>query len=155
MIDMPRKTAIYLDVCALGRPYDDLSIIRNEIEAAAVYLILSLAVLGEYVIYHSPAHDIEIGRNEDAVAKEALLRIMESLGKDIKPLINPDALLKRARGFMSNGIKNLDALHLAHAEQAGAAFISCDDNLLKKCKKEKLEIWYGDPVSFCKSEGRI
>lgn len=155
MDDMKRGKTLYLDVCALQRPYDDLSVIRNEIEAAAVYLILSFSVLGEYTLYHSPVHDMEIKRNADPVVASALASLLENLAKDIKPLIKPDALVGKARGFMSRGIKNLDALHLAHAEQTQAAFISCDDDLLKKCKKEKLEIWTGDPIDFLRSEGRI
>jgi hypothetical protein len=155
MESMKKGKQLYLDVCALQRPYDDLAVIRNEIEAAAVYLILSLSVLGEYVLYHSPVHDMEIKRNSDPVVTSALISILENLAKDIKPMIKPDALVERVRGFMSRGIKNLDALHLAHAEQAGAAFISCDDDLLKKSKKEKLDIWTGDPIDFLRSEGRL
>jgi len=152
---MKRGKTLYLDVCALQRPYDDLEVIRNEIEAAAVYLILSLSALGEYTLYHSPVHDMEIRRNPDPVVSSALMRILESQAKDVKPLIKTDTLVERARDFISRGIRNLDALHLAHAEQTGAAFITCDDDLLKKCKKEKLEIWTGGPIDFLRSEARL
>jgi predicted nucleic acid-binding protein len=46
-----------------------------------------------------------------------------------------DEIEKRAREFNALGIKPLDALHLASAEQARAdRFCTCDDRLLKKAK---------------------
>jgi hypothetical protein len=47
---------IYLDLCALERPYDDQSYPRIEAETAAVTLILSLVKNGAYVLLYSPVH---------------------------------------------------------------------------------------------------
>ncbi len=38
-------------------------------------------------------------------------------------------------------------------ETAGADFITCDDNLCKKCRALDLAIWTGNPVAFCDKEG--
>ena len=45
-----------------------------------------------------------------------------------------------------------DAAHLAFAEIAQAYFISCDDKLIKNCKKHKVKIWCGNPIDFCVKE---
>jgi hypothetical protein len=146
---------IYFDVCALGRPYDDPEIIRNQIEAAAVHLIITLAEMGKYTICRSPVHDVEIKRNPDSVVSSALLSLLDGLGKDIRPNIDTDLLMKRVNYFRNRGMHILDAFHVAHAEQVKAAFITCDDQLLGKCRRANIEIWYGTPVDFCRKEGRL
>jgi predicted nucleic acid-binding protein len=45
-----------------------------------------------------------------------------------------------------------DAAHVAFVEIVGAEFISCDDKLVKKCKKYKIKIWCGNPIDFCVKE---
>jgi predicted nucleic acid-binding protein len=45
-----------------------------------------------------------------------------------------------------------DAAHIAFAEKTGASFISCDDRLVRKCLKHKIEVWCGNPVAFCEKE---
>jgi len=42
--------------------------------------------------------------------------------------------------------------HVAFAEQYGATFISCDDNLIKKCSNHKIKVWCNNPVAFCEKE---
>jgi predicted nucleic acid-binding protein len=47
-----------------------------------------------------------------------------------------DHIELRARHFLNQGIKALDALHLAAAEKGKAHyFCTCDDKLLQKAKK--------------------
>jgi predicted nucleic acid-binding protein len=49
-----------------------------------------------------------------------------------------DALRKRAKRIEKIGLMGMDALHIACAEQAGAAFfITCDDILVKKCENSR------------------
>lgn len=147
--------ALYLDVCALSRPYDLLSIVRNEIEAAAVHLIISHTALGDYTMWHSPAHDVEIKRNPDSIIRSALKQVLEGLCRDIISRIDTSILKLRVMELINGGMRNLDALHVADAERINAAFITCDDQLLRKCRQKKLEIWYGNPIDFCRREGII
>lgn len=46
----------------------------------------------------------------------------------------------------------MDAAHVAFAEKSGAAFVSCDDRLLKKCVRHGLDLWCGNPVAYCEKE---
>ncbi|MBD3321325.1 MAG: hypothetical protein GF350_09550 [Chitinivibrionales bacterium] len=132
-----------------------MSVVRNEIEAGAVYLIFALTALGEYTIWHSPAHDVEINRNNDHVIKSAIHTVLEFVCRDIKPYIDSELLKKRALNLIGAGIGHFDSFHVAHAEQVKADFITCDDRLLRKCKTNKISVWCGTPVDFCRKEGRI
>lgn len=149
------ENAIYLDVCALGRPYDDQSFMRIEIETTAVQLIIVHVKAEKFKLYYSPVHVREIGSNPDPVTRGDLVALLNGLGKNAKPFIVPTVLEKRARVLIASGMGPADAFHVAHAEQVEAAFITCDDRLIKKCRSVGVHVWYGTPVEFCKKEGLI
>ena len=48
--------AVYMDVCALGRPYDEQNDLRIATETNAVNIIIALIKSGDYLCYHSPVH---------------------------------------------------------------------------------------------------
>lgn len=58
----------------------------------------------------------------------------------------------RAEELVDLGFGVADAAHVAFAEQTGASFISCDDKLVKKCLNHKINVWRGNPVTFCEME---
>ena len=41
-----------------------------------------------------------------------------------------------------------DAAHLAFAEAAQASFVTCDDRLIRQCRRLPVSAWCGDPVAF-------
>jgi predicted nucleic acid-binding protein len=45
-----------------------------------------------------------------------------------------------------------DAAHIAFAEATADYFISCDDRLLKKCRRNNILIPALNPVEFCLKE---
>jgi predicted nucleic acid-binding protein len=141
---------IYLDVCALSRPFDDQRFFRIRMETEAVNLILSKVRQGLYGMLVSPVHHREIEAIEDAVERIELQQLLASLGKPM----NVDKLKTSARAeqLIRSGIGIADAAHLAFAEQSGASFISSDDRLLKKCARMVTSIWCGNPVAFCEKE---
>jgi predicted nucleic acid-binding protein len=60
---------------------------------------------------------------------------LEVLSKAATHVRVNERIEKRAARFVALGIKPLDALHLASAEEAKATyFCTCDDRLLKKAK---------------------
>lgn len=71
---------IYLDVCALCRPFDDLKPIRVRLEAEAVQLILSHVRSKNLTMVVSPAHVAEIGAIEDLAEREHLVILLDDLG---------------------------------------------------------------------------
>ncbi len=60
---------------------------------------------------------------------------------------------KRAEELYALKFGIADAAHVAFAEYCDAEFISCDDFLIKKCVKHKVNVWCGNPVAFFEKEG--
>lgn len=81
----------------------------------------------------SSVHYREIGAFSSCVERIELLAIINKLGRKITT--DPIVARKRAEELINRGVGVADAAHVAFAESAGAHFITCDDKLLKKCKK--------------------
>jgi len=61
-----------MDVCCLGRPFDDLTQSRVYLEAEAVLSILSRCESGEWILLSSGAIDFEISMIPDAELQEKI-----------------------------------------------------------------------------------
>lgn len=142
---------IYLDVCALSRPFDEQHYMRIRLETDAVNLILSNVRDESYRLLVSPVHWNEIGAIPDIFERIELLTILETLGHPVKANITKTR--ERAEELVKMGFGVADAAHIAFAEQSGASFISCDDKLVKRCSNHKIDVWCGNPVAFCDKEG--
>lgn len=120
---------VYLDICALKRPFDDQRQLRVREEALAVAALISRAEAGELVLVRSPAHLVE----NDANPREDR-RLAASLwidGADIDVALDPE-VEERARELSALAFDPLDALHLSFAERADVRwFVTCDDKVLK------------------------
>ncbi|HUP21807.1 MAG TPA: PIN domain-containing protein [Thermoanaerobaculia bacterium] len=102
---------VYLDICCSRRPFDDQRQPRIREEAAAVAAIMALAETGEIELVRSPAL---------------------SLVPEVEV---------RAAALVALGFPPLDALHLALAEQAAAAwFLTCDDRLTRLAARHREEL---------------
>ena len=123
---------IYLDNCSLQRPLDDRTQIRVEKEAEAVIEILSGCESGKITLVSSEVLQFEIRNNSDAERRETAFGILEIARKNIA--VNEE-IENRAREFEDDGIKPIDALHLACAEiEKIDYFCTCDDKFLKKAQ---------------------
>lgn len=142
---------VYLDVCALSRPYDEQHYLRIRLETEAFNLILSRLESGGYVMLYSPVHIKEIEAIPDAMERIELLTLLQRLGKSIKT--DAAKARKRAEELFIAGFGVADAAHVAFAELTNAEFISCDDALIKKCRGYGVNVWCGNPVAFCEKEG--
>lgn len=78
------------------------------------------------------------------------MRLLEFYGVRIE--IDKAAARTRADELVGLGFGLADAAHVTFAEAADARFITCDDNLLKKCVKSATKVWCGNPVQFCTEE---
>lgn len=143
---------IYLDVCALSRPFDEQHYLRIRLETEAINLILSKARDVDYKLVVSPVHIKEIDAIPEMFERIELQALLEKLGKPLK-IADMRKTRARAENLVSSGFGIADAAHIAFAEQAGAVFITCDDKLIRKCLNHKVSIWCGNPVSFCEKEG--
>jgi hypothetical protein len=54
------REKIYLDICALGRPYDDQRYPRIEMETLAVLMISTMVKAGRYSLFYAPIHEFEL-----------------------------------------------------------------------------------------------
>jgi len=75
---------IYMDVCALSRPFDDQRFMRIKLETEAVNLILSKTKEGKFKLLVSPAHNVEIRAIDDAVERIKLQTILDEIGEPSK-----------------------------------------------------------------------
>jgi predicted nucleic acid-binding protein len=123
---------IYLDACSLQRPLDNKNQIRVALEAEVILGVLGLCEAGEAELISSEVLVFEIERTPQLSRREYG---REVLAKARTFVSLTDSIEDRARTFTTAGIKPLDALHLASAEEARVDyFCTCDDRFLKKAK---------------------
>jgi len=123
---------IYLDACSLQRPLDSKNQIRVALEAEAVLGILTLCETGDLELISSEVLVFEIERTPQPSRREYGREVLTKAKTFVRLR---DSLEERARTFTAAGVKPLDALHLASAEEAQADyFCTCDDRFLKKAK---------------------
>ncbi len=118
---------------------------RIRLETNAYYLILQALLDGRYTMVVSPVHFEEANAISDAEEKRGIIAVLETLGK--RPYVSPTTRA-RAEDLRSRKFGVADAAHLAFAETTADFFISCDDILVKKCKREKISIKVLNPVEF-------
>ncbi|MFN2352282.1 MAG: hypothetical protein ABR497_10090 [Kiritimatiellia bacterium] len=142
--------SVYLDMCAISRPYDDQSQLRVRLETDAVLLIIAAIQKGRYVLKTSPVHFAEAGAIEDKRERSDIERFFALYGQKI--VCDIKYARDRAECFVSHGIGVADAAHLAFAEAGCDVIISCDDNFVRKAKKIKIGCLMMTPVEFCEEE---
>ena len=133
-------TIVYLDICALKRPFDDARSERIRHEAEAVARIFEKVENGSIQLVVSPAHRFENDRNprEDRRLATALWLQKADQSVDATPDID-----ERARLLTSLGFGPLHALHLAFAEKSEAQwFVTTDDRLLRRAidRRDQMQV---------------
>jgi predicted nucleic acid-binding protein len=123
---------IYLDTCSLQRPLDAKTQPRIHLEAEAILDVLALCETGQLTLIGSEVLQFEIERTQDsrrrAYAYEAFSMATEFVDAT-------ETVVMRAKKIQEIGIDPLDALHLASAIEAKAAyFCTTDDKLLRRGK---------------------
>ena len=137
---------IYMDVCCLNRPFDDLSQDRVYIETEAILTIISHCQRGEWTLVSSGIVEFELSTIRDTWRLEHVQRLLTASHKRIK--LTPQAE-ERAIYFQNHGLKAFDSLHLALAESYGLdVFLTTDDRLLRAAKKIALKIKAMNPVTW-------
>jgi len=123
---------------------------RIRLEADAVHLILSYVVKGDIRLIVSPAHTVEIQANPDFSTRDLLLFTLAEVGQF--PAFDLGGVRERAEELVQRGLGPADAAHLAFAEAARADFVTCDDRLIRRCRRAWAAVWVGDPVEYCVKE---
>ncbi len=124
---------IYLDTCTICRPFDNIAQLRVRFEAQAAAEIVKLAEENHIILIASAVLVLETNRNPREEMRRYALNVLSVAKKFVS---TDEAIIKRARQYEQQGIKPLDALHLASAEAAQADyFCTCDDRFLKKARR--------------------
>ena len=79
----PRKKVLYLDVCALCRPFDDQSQMKIKLETDSIFLILEKIKAGKFKMLFSKIHNLEIKDIQEKEEREELLQFLEKYGNFI------------------------------------------------------------------------
>lgn len=133
MTHPPASMRIYLDMCCLQRPMDDQTHLRIHVEAEAILGVLAWCETGEAELLNSVALNYEVDHNPHPARKAF---VQETLLKCQQTIQASDSVERRARIYCDNGLKVLDALHLACAVAAKATyFCTCDDRFYRRAKQ--------------------
>ena len=134
---MTRRVRVYLDTCVCNRPFDDQSQPRNWLETLAFTVLLQMIELGRITLVSSSVLAYENSRNPFP-HRRAWVSDCLSLADDTQLVNEPIRL--RAQEMERQGLKPIDALHLACAEAAQADyFITCDDKVIRRYEGERTE----------------
>lgn len=121
---------VYLDTCSIQRPLDSKTQIRIILEAEAVLGVLTFCETGIVELVNSEVLQFEVARTPNLARREYALEVLSRAHTFVE--LNQE-IEQRARDFHRQGIKPLDALHLAMAEAADADYLcTCDDDFYKR-----------------------
>ncbi len=136
---------IYLDNCCFNRPFDDQSQLRIRLESEAKLRIQEEVLEGTYQLIWSYVLDYENSRNPFQERREQISRWRAHANEDIS---ESREIITCATKLAGNGLKNMDALHIACAMDAKAVyFVTTDDTILKKATRIQ-NIRVTDPIGF-------
>ncbi|PSR17142.1 PIN domain-containing protein [filamentous cyanobacterium CCP3] len=137
-------TRVYLDTSAYNRPLDNQTQPKIFLEAQAVIIILQMIEVGEVELVGSSVLDYENSRNPYPIKQKAMERYLQLAV--VRQAVN-DAIRQRAEELERNGLKALDALHVACAEASDSEYvITCDKRLINRCTGLVIKVM--NPVDF-------
>ncbi len=142
---------IYLDLCALKRPFDEQGQPRVAEETRAVFGILARVEGGLDVLAWSRALDFENEADPDGEVRDTVRALAGLTG----PRVSFDARVEqRVLELTSRGFAPLDAAHLASAEAAGCRFlVTCDDRFLRLGRRLGGSVKVVGPVEYLAEVG--
>jgi len=149
-MDRRNRKILYLDICTFCRPFDNQSSMRIRLETDAYYLILQALQDAKYRMVVSPVHIEEANAIGDVEERRELLAVLENLGTAAE--CDGAAARVRAEYLHSRKFGIADAAHVAFAEATADFFITCDDRLARKCRREKVGVTTLNPVEFTIAE---
>ena len=137
-------TRIYLDTSIYNRPFDDRTQPKIFLETQAVILILQMVEAKLIELVSSSVLEYENSQNPYAIRQRFMNQYLQMA--IMRQQVN-DPIRQRAEQLEQQGIKPIDALHVACAEAANSNyFITCDKRLINRC--QELTIVTLNPVDF-------
>jgi predicted nucleic acid-binding protein len=137
-------TRVYLDTSAYNRPFDEQTQPKIFLETQAVVIILQMVEAKTVELISSSVLEYENSRNSYPIKQEAMNRYLQL--SELRQEVD-GAIRQRAEDLEQNGLKAIDALHVACAEVAKSDyFITCDKRLINRCSGLKMKVI--NPVDF-------
>lgn len=123
---------VYLDTSVYNRPYDDQAQAKIYLETQAVLIILNLIETQQIESVNSSVLKYENQKNPFLLIQRAIKKYLTQ-ASFFQPL--NETIRARAKQLELEGIKPIDALHLASFEASQSDyFITCDKRLLNRSK---------------------
>ena len=137
-------TRVYLDTSAYNRPFDDQTQPKIFLETQAVVIILQMVEARVVELISSSVLEYENSRNPYPIKQEAMNRYLQLA--ELRQEVN-EAIRQRAEELEQNGLKAIDALHIACAEAVNSNyFITCDKRLINRCSALTMKVM--NPADF-------
>jgi len=125
---------VYFDTSCLGRPFDDLSIARNDAETKAILAMLEMVQRGKLSLTISDVVLREIAATPQDLRRQQLIDIAGLANYVIRV---SGKIRERGLELQRRGFKAFDALHVAVAEEAHVdRFCTADDRLRRRAAKQ-------------------
>ena len=135
---------VYLDTSAYNRPFDDQTQPKIFLESQAVVIILQMVETRMVNLVSSSVLEYENSRNPYPLKQEAMNRYLQMA--EARQMVD-EAIRQRSEELGHNGLKAVDALHVACAEMLRSDyFITCDKRLINRCAGLVLKVV--NPVDF-------
>lgn len=122
---------IYLDVCCLCRPFDDLQNKKIRLEAEAILSILDRCTR-DWELVGSVAIDDEIALIPDVEKRLKVEQKRVLIGEYVEL---DEILFQHVTKFQKSGLKLYDALHLACAQSGKAILLTTDNRIISFARK--------------------
>ena len=137
---------IYLDACCWSRPFDDQAQYRVRLEAEAVLSIIANSGAGSFMLAASEAIEFELSGITDP---DKLKKIRSLYSAASERLLYTKGTRRRALLFQRQGIKLLDSLHLALAEEYRQdALLTTDDGFLVAAARSDAVVRVENPATW-------
>lgn len=137
-------TRVYLDTSVYNRPYDGQTQPKIYLETQAINLILRMVEAKLVELVSSSVLEYENSRNPFAAKRRTMNRYLQMA--TIKQQVN-DIIKQRAEQLEQQGVKAIDALHVACAEAVNSDyFVTCDKRLINRCRRLVIKVL--NPVNF-------
>ena len=135
---------IYLDTSVYNRPFDDQTQPRIWLETLAFAVILQMIESGDIQLVTSSVLAYENSRNPFQMRRNWVDHCSRLASHHHRV---DGSVRQRAEALEQQGLKAIDALHVACAEAAGCEhFLTCDDRLIRRYEPEVLQVL--NPVDF-------
>ncbi len=125
---------VYLDLCCFNRPFDDQSQLLVRLQTEAKLAIQEAIRSRSHILFWSAILDLENNENPDLERKNAIEQWRPLSEVDVATSAAVESLASVLAG---QGLKAMDALHLASAIEGGCDyFLTTDKKVLRKMKND-------------------